>query len=100
MPSQLSPVQHESFLTLYEGQEERAPHEWEEQYIDVWLLLEVTEEDDAGEPLKAKLIAITTDPMVEAFQRLWRSYADRGILTLFMHGKYSEPRPSVIAHAA
>ena len=99
MPSQLSPVQQESSLTLYEGQEERAPHEWEEQHANVWLLLEITEEDDAGEPLKAKLTAITTDPMAEAFQRLWRSYADRGIFTLFTHGKYSEPRPSVIAHA-
>jgi hypothetical protein len=86
-------------LTLYEGQEEQTPHEWEEQYMDVWLLLEVTEEDEAGEPVRAKLIALTTDPMVDAFQRLWRSYADRGILTLFIHSKYSEPLPYVVGHA-
>lgn len=100
----MSPQQSQTFpdptLTLYEGQEERTPHEWEEQYVDVWLLLEVTEEDEAGEPVRAKLAAITTDPMTDAFQRLWRSYADRGILTMLTHSKYSEPRPYVVAHAA
>jgi hypothetical protein len=100
MSSQFSPAQQDSSLTLYEGQEELSPQEWEERYINVWLLLEVTEEDEAGEPLKTKLAAITTDPMVETFQHLWRSYADRGIVTLFTHGKYSEPQPSVVAHAS
>lgn len=100
MASQLSPVHQESSLTLYEGQEERSPHEWEEQYVDVWLLLEVTAEDEAGEPIKAKLMAITTDPMAETFQQLWHSYADRSIVTLFTHGKYPEPQPSVVAHAS
>lgn len=99
MPSPFLQVQQDPSLTLYEGQEERSPQEWEEQYVNVWLLLEVTEEDEAGEPIKAKLAAITTDPMTEAFQRLWRSYADRDVLTLFTHSKYSEPRPSIVAHA-
>lgn len=90
----------DSTLTFHEGQEERAPHEWEDLYGDLWLLLEVTVEDEAGEPARAKLAATTTDPMTEAFQRLWRSYADRGILTLLTHGQYSEPRPSAVAHAA
>jgi hypothetical protein len=100
MSSQLSQVFQDPTLKLYAGQEERTPYEWEEQYVDAWLLLEITEEDEAGEPARTKLIAITTDPMTDAFQQLWHSYADRNILTLFMHGKYSEPHPHVVAHAA
>lgn len=92
-------ITQESSLTLYKGQEERSPHEWQEQYEDVWLLLEMTEEDDAGEPVQARLVAITPDPTADAFQKLWRSYADRGILTLFIHSQYSGPRPHVVAHA-
>jgi hypothetical protein len=99
MSSQPSQALQDPILTLYKGQEERAPHEWEEQYMDVWLLLEITEEDEAGEPVRAKLVALTTDPMTNAFQQLWRSYADRGILTLFIHSKYSEPHPYVVVHA-
>jgi hypothetical protein len=86
-------------LTQYEGEEELTPEEWEARYADVWLLLQVTAEDEAGEPVRARLVAVTTDPQTDAFQRLWRSYAERGILTLFMHGRYSEPRPAVVAYA-
>jgi hypothetical protein len=100
MSSQSASSQTDSALTLYNGQEELTPEEWEDRYVDTWLLLEVTEEDEAGEPQKARLIAFTSDPMTEAFQQLWRSYADRGVLTLFTHGKYSEPRPTVVVHAS
>jgi hypothetical protein len=100
MSAQQSPILQDATLTLYTGLEERRPHEWEEQYVDVWLLLEVTEEDEGGEPVRARLIATTTDPMSEAFQHLWRSYADRNILTLFTHSTYSQPHPYVVAHAA
>ncbi len=89
----------DSTLTLYEGQEELTPVEWEEHYVDAWLLLQITAEDEAGEPVRARLIAVTTDPQTDAFQRLWRSYADRGVLTLFTHSQYSEPRPAVVAYA-
>src|SRR5438128_6949103 len=44
-------------LTLYTGQEEQAPDIWGNQYVDVWLLLEVTAEDEGGEPVRAKLRA-------------------------------------------
>ncbi|HEV8713722.1 MAG TPA: hypothetical protein VGX03_12960 [Candidatus Binatia bacterium] len=97
MPSQ--PASLDPTLTQYDGQEELTPEEWEERYVDAWLLLQVTAEDEAGEPTRARLVAVTTDPMTEAFQRLWRSYADRGVLTLFTHSQYAEPRPAVVAHA-
>ena len=98
--TQQSPAPQDPTLTFYTGLEERPPPEWEERYVDVWLLLEITEEDEGGEPVRAKLIATTTDPMREAFQHLWRSYAARNTLTLFTHSKYSEPHPHVVAHAA
>lgn len=100
MSSQSASVQIDSTLTLYNEQEELTPEEWEDRYLDTWLLLEVTEENEAGEPQKARLIALTSDPMSEAFQQLWHSYADRGVLTLFTHSKYSEPRPTVVVHAS
>ena len=85
-PSQIG---HEPTLTLYSGQEEQRPETGVEQYVDVWLLLEVTAEDEAGEPVQAKLIATTTNPMTAAFQQLWRTYAERGILTLFLYSRYA-----------
>ena len=99
MSSQSIPASIDPTLKPYDGQEELTPEEWEERYMDAWLLLQVTAEDEAGEPVRARLVAVTTDPQADAFQRLWRSYADRGILTLFIHGQYSEPRPAVVAHA-
>jgi len=99
MSSQSAPTLLDPTLTLYDGQEELTPEEWEGRYIDTWLLLQVAAEDEAGESVRARLVAVTTDPMNDAFQRLWRSYADRGILTLFTHSRYSEPRPAVVAPA-
>ena len=49
MSSQQIQVRQDPTLALYAGQEERTPHEWEEQFIDTWLLLEVTAEDEAGQ---------------------------------------------------
>ena len=99
MSSQPVSTQLDPTLSLYEGQEELTPEEWEDRYVDTWLLLQVTAEDEAGEPVRAKLVAVTSDPMTDTFQRLWRSYADRSVLTLFTHGRYSEPRPAVVAYA-
>ncbi len=100
MSSQSVSTLLEPTLTRYGGQEEHTPEEWEERYVDTWLLLEVTTEDEAGEPKRAKLVAFTSDPMTDAFQQLWRSYADQGILTLFTHSKYADPRPTVVVHAS
>ena len=94
-----SALQVEPTLTLYTGQEELSPDTWAAQYTDVWLLMEVTAEDEAGEPTQGKLLATTTDPMTPAFQQLWRTYADRGILTLLCHSAYTEPQPYVVAYA-
>jgi hypothetical protein len=100
MSSQPVPALLDPTLTLYDGQEIHTPEEWEDRYVDTWLLLEVTEEDEVGEPRQAKLVATTSDPMTDAFQQLWRSYADRGVPTLFTHSRYSEARPTVVVHAS
>ena len=100
MPSQPASALLDPTLTLYNGQEAHTPEEWEERYVDTWLLLEITEDDEAGEPKRAKLLATTSDPMTDAFQQLWRSYADRGIPTLFTHSRYSETRPTVVVHTS
>jgi hypothetical protein len=100
MASQSASPQTDLTLTLYSGQEELPSEEWEERYVDTWLLLEITEEDEVDEPTRARLIATTTDPMSDAFQQLWRSYADRGIRTLFTHSRYSGPHPTVVVHAS
>ena len=39
------------------AQEERPLAEWQQLYPDLWLLLEVTEEEE-GEPRKGRLIAV------------------------------------------
>ena len=99
MSLHLPHIEHDPTLILHTGQEEQAPDAWAAQYVDVWLLVEVTAEDEAGEPVQAKLIARTTDPMSTAFQQLWRAYAERNILTLLLHSQYSEPQPYVVAYA-
>ena len=42
---------------IINAQEERPLAQWQEMYPDVWLLLEVTEEDER-EILKCRLIAV------------------------------------------
>jgi hypothetical protein len=92
MPSQPSHTLSDPPLTLYEGQEERTPREWEGQYVNAWLLLQGTIEDEAGEPVRAKLVAITTDPMTDAFQQLWRSYFDEWAEAFCMKSQLTKSR--------
>ena len=72
---------------------DRAIREWEEQYPGTWILLEVTEED-AGEPVRGKLITTAHDP--EDFQEIWKSHRKRGILTMVTYGPALEPGPAVV----
>ncbi len=76
---------------------EKTIREWEEQYPDTWILLEVTEEDE-GEPLRGKLIATAHDP--EDFQKAWKLHRNKGVLTMLTYGSSSEPRPAVVVSAA
>ncbi len=75
---------------------EKSIREWENQYPDTWILLEVTEQDD-GEPLRGKLIATARDP--DDLQETWKLQRNEGILTMLTYGPPLEPRPEVVVSA-
>lgn len=71
--------------------------EWEKQYPDIWVLLEVTEESN-GEPVRGKLIATARDP--EELHETWKRHRTKGVLTMLTYGPPSEPGPAVVVSAA
>jgi len=76
------------------AEEERTLAEWQQLYPDLWLLLEITEED-GGEPLKSRLIAVDPDDM--SLVPLWQEYGRQGKITGMFHGIYTELGPTVVA---
>lgn len=81
-------------VQLIESQEERPLAEWQELYPDLWLLLEVTEED-VWEIYKVRLIAVS--PVDMDLIPLWQEYQCKGKITGMFHGIYTEPGPTGIA---
>jgi len=81
-------------VQIVESQEERPVEEWQERYPDLWLLLEVTEED-MWEIYKARLIAVS--PVDMDLVPLWQEYECKGKITGMFHGIYTEPGPTGIA---
>ncbi len=79
---------------IVEAQEERPLAEWQQLYPDLWLLLEVTEEEE-GEPRQGRLIAV--DPEDITLVPLWQEYGRQGKITAMIHGIYTEPGPTVVA---
>ena len=77
--------------------DERKIREWEKQYPDTWILLEVTEESN-GEPARGKLIATARDP--EELHATWKRHRTKGVLTMLTFGPPSEPGPAVVVSAA
>jgi len=76
------------------SQEERPLAEWQQLYPDLWLLLEITEEDEGG-PVKCRLIAVDPDDM--DLVPLRQEYGRQGRITGMFHGIYTEPGPTVVA---
>jgi hypothetical protein len=76
------------------AQEERPLAEWQQLYPDLWLLVEVTEEDE-WEPVKGRLIAVDSDDMNLVPVR--QEYGRQGKITAMIHGVYTEPGPTVVA---
>ena len=87
-------VNRSSELQVINAQEERPLAEWQQLYPDLWLLLEVTEEEE-GEPRKGRLIAV--DPDDVNLVSLWQEHARQGKITAMIHGIYTEPGPTVVA---
>lgn len=79
---------------IINAQDERPLEEWQEMYPDLWLLVEVTEEDE-WEILKCRLIAVDPDDM--NLVPLWQEAARQGKITGMFHGVYTEPGPTVVA---
>ena len=75
---------------------EKTIRDWEKSHPGVWILLEVTEEDD-GEPVRGKLIATADDP--DNLQEAWKSHREKGVLTMLTYGPPREPGPAVVVSA-
>lgn len=78
------------------GRVEKTIREWESQFPDAWILLEVTKEKD-GEPLRGRLIAKAHD--LEDLQKMWKSNRTKGILTMLTYGPPVKPGPAVVVSA-
>ena len=76
---------------------EKEIRDWEKQYPDTWILLEVTEQAD-GEPVRGKLIATARDP--EELHKTWKSHRTKRVLTMLTYDPPSEPGPAVVVSAA
>ncbi len=79
---------------IIDAQEERSLEEWQQLYPDLWLLLEVTEEEER-EPRKGRLVAV--DPDDVNLVPLWQEYGRQGKITAMIHGVYTEAGPTVVA---
>ena len=79
---------------IIDAQEERSLEEWQQLYPDLWLLLEVTEEEER-EPRKGRLVAV--DPDDVNLVPLWQEYERQGKITAMVHGAYTEAGPTVVA---
>jgi len=75
---------------------EQSIQAWEAQYPEAWTLLEITAEDE-GEPTRGVLIATADDP--NEIQTVWKSYRNRGVLTMLTYGCRREPHPEVVVNA-
>ncbi len=93
----LQALKRHSGLRMINAQEEHSLAEWQQLYPDLWLLIEVTREED-GEPLNGRLMAVASEDMdlIEA----WRPVTEQGKITAIIHGVYSEAGPTVVAQYA
>jgi hypothetical protein len=74
--------------------EERPIAAWQQLYPDRWLLIEVTQEED-GEPLAGRLIAVAPEDM--SLVPLWQAHAQQGKITAMLFGHSTTAGPTVVA---
>lgn len=93
----LQALKRPSGLQVINAQEEHSLVEWQQLYPDLWLLIEVTCEEE-GEPLNGRLMAVASEDidLVEA----WQTIAEQGKIAAMIHGIYSETGPTVVAQYA
>jgi hypothetical protein len=90
----LQTLRRSSEPQVINAQEERSLTAWQQLYPDLWLLVEVTEEDE-WEPLKGRLVAVDSDDM--NLVPLRQEYGRQGKITAMIHGVYTEAGPTVVA---
>ena len=71
--------------------------DWEAEYPDAWILLEITEEHE-GEPVRGKFIAAARDP--KDLQKIWKLRREEGKLTMLTYGPPRKGGPAVVVSAA
>ena len=81
-------------LHIINAPEERSIAAWQQLYPDRWLLLEITQEED-GEPLAGRLIAVAAEDM--SLVPLWQAHAQQGKITAMLFGHSTEAGPTVVA---
>ena len=87
-------IEQEPSLQVFNTDQIRPIGEWERQYPDLWLLIEVTRED-IWEIYEGKLIATAQHPI--EFVEIGKSLRNRGIVHLTTRGVYTKPQPVLIA---
>lgn len=87
-------VKYPPTLRMINAAEEKSPAEWEALYPDVWMLLEVSQEDEC-EIYKARLVA-TAEHNGE-LTPLSRTYGAQGIVHLITRGQPKEQGPVLVA---
>ncbi len=83
-------------LRMVNSTEEKSPAEWEELYPDLWMILEVTQEDE-WEVYKARLIATAEDDA--ELINIARSYDQKGTVYMITKGNSKGDQPLVVANA-
>jgi len=73
--------------------EEKSVAEWQQEYPDRWLFLEITDEDE-WEIHKAKLVAVADDP--GEFTEMCREYLARDVVHMVVRGHFSQEPPVFI----
>ncbi len=85
--------EHTRTLRVVNAEESKPICDWETMYPDLWMLIEVTREDQ-WEVYEGKLIATAVDPM--ELVDIGRSYDERGLVTLETRGVYTESQPAFV----
>lgn len=87
-------VEEKPTLQMINSNDSKPIEEWERLYPDLWLFIEVTQEDE-WDVYEGRLIATAEDSI--EFVEMARSYHERGIVNLTTRGVYTKPQPLVIA---
>ncbi|HWC76817.1 MAG TPA: hypothetical protein VG778_05115, partial [Blastocatellia bacterium] len=79
-------------LKMIDSTDSKPIAEWERLYPDLWLFIEVTNEDE-WEPYEGRLVCTAKESL--EFVEIAKSYHERGVSNLTTRGDYTEPQPAL-----